>query len=69
MKKVVFNENFKQEQNYYSLIIAISKVARNIVKKENEVDGNCPDNPVQEAINFLKTDEFEIVQEDEEVEG
>lgn len=49
-------------QNYYSLIIAISKIARELVDIANEVSGSCPDNPVQEAVESLKAGEFEIIE-------
>lgn len=50
-----------QSQSYYSLIIAISKIARDIVEQENELGGSCPDNPIFEAVEKLKSGEYEIV--------
>ncbi len=67
MKRTAIYEILKDGQNYYSLIIAISKTARKIVDTENEISGTCPDNPVEEAIEFLKSSEFEIVESDEDV--
>ena len=49
-------------QNYYSLIIAVSKMARSIVDLANDVGGVCPDNPVEEAIESLNSMEYEIVE-------
>ena len=65
MKRRILDDVTKGGQNYYSLIIAISKTARKIVDSENEISGTCPDNPVVEAIEALKSDEFEIVESDE----
>lgn len=65
MKGRILDEAANGGQNYYSLIIAISKTARKIVDSENEISGTCPDNPVEEAIEALKSDEFEIVESDE----
>lgn len=47
--------------NYYSLIIAISKMARSIVDLASDVGESCPDNPVQEAIDSLNSSEFDII--------
>ncbi len=56
-------ESFLEEgHNYYSLIIAISKIARSIVDLANDVSGTCPDNPVQEAIDSLNSSECEIIE-------
>ncbi len=48
--------------NYYSVIIAISKLARSIVDLANDVGESCPDNPVQEAIDSLNSSEYEIIE-------
>ncbi len=56
-------ECFLEEgHNYYSLIIAISKMARSIVDLANDVGGECPDNPVQEAIDSLNPSEYDIIE-------
>lgn len=51
-----------KEHNYYSVIIAISKLARSIVDLANDVGESCPDNPVQEAIDSLNSSEYEIIE-------
>ena len=51
--------------SYYSLIIAISKIARQIVDVANEVSGSCPDNPVEDAVLSLKSGEYEIIEPDD----
>ena len=61
MKENVFNENLKNGHNYYSNIIAVAKMARKIVDLANEVSGTCPDDPVGEAIENLKSGEYEII--------
>ena len=61
MKENIFNENLKDGNNYYSIIIAVAKMARKIVDLANEISGTCPDDPVGEAIENLKSGEYEIV--------
>lgn len=48
-------------RNYYADIIAISKIARNIVEKANDEGVSCPDNPVVEAVEALNSGQYEIL--------
>ncbi len=48
-------------ENYYANIIAISKVARDIVEKANDDGVSCPDNPVMEAVEALNSGKYEIL--------
>lgn len=62
MKRTSLEGILKPGQSYYSLITVISKMARKIVDVANETTGTCPDNPVEEAVELLKTKSFEIVE-------
>lgn len=65
MKRTSLEGILKPGQSYYSLIIVISKMARKIVDDANEATGTCPDNPVLETVELLKTKSFEIIEPDE----
>lgn len=64
MEKIDFKNlgNFLEDgQSYFYLIIAISKIAREIVDVANDVSGTCPDDPVGEAVESLRAGRFEII--------
>ncbi len=65
MKITNFDSILNDSNSYYSLIIAVSKIARQIVDVANEISGSCPDNPVEEAVVSLKSGEYEIIEPDD----
>ena len=62
IEKFLNNEEIcKNKENYYSIIIVISKIARDIVDFANDNGDICPDNPVEDAIESLTSNEYEII--------
>lgn len=51
----------ENKENYYSIIIVVSKIARDIVDLANDNGQICPDNPVEDAIESLAANEYEII--------
>ena len=50
MNRPSIPELLKNGESYYSLIIGVSKRARQIVDYANQVEIHCPDNPDADAI-------------------
>ncbi len=62
MNRPSIPELLKNGESYYSLIIGVSKRARQIVDYANQVEINCPDNPVADAIEDFAKGKYVLVE-------
>ena len=53
MRRNFVEDSVRAGFNNYSLVIAVAKLARQIVENSNQLEGICPDDPVGDAIESL----------------
>lgn len=62
MNRPSIPELLKNGESYYSLIIGVSKRARQIVDYANLVEINSPDNPVADAIEDFARGKYVLIE-------